>query len=99
MLALPHTVRVLPAAHARNLPQQEYEIKKYEKFYSKGVLINHTKISTNEKISRYTVASYLVVHPVIALSLGKQYGEVPYNIMPKIFTNFHYLLSLVKFSY
>ena len=41
-------VQVLPAANARNLPQQAYEIIKNTKMYSRGVLVNHTKNSTIE---------------------------------------------------
>ena len=45
-------VRALPAAHARNLPQQAYEFKN-TKIYSKGVLADHTKISTNKNFPLY----------------------------------------------
>ena len=47
-------VRVRPAAHVRNLPQQEHTKLKLQNFILRGGFVNHMKISTNE-ISRYTV--------------------------------------------
>ena len=49
-------VRALPAAHERNLPQQEHTKLKSTKIYSKGDLVNHTNNSTNEIFSLYSVS-------------------------------------------
>ena len=54
MPVLPYIVRALPAAHAHNLPQQAYEIKKIRKFILRVFWIIIQKLAPT-KISHYTV--------------------------------------------
>ena len=55
MLVLPYTARKCERyqLHMRKISRSKHMKFKKSKIYSKGVLVNYTKISTNENFSLY----------------------------------------------
>ena len=59
MLALPHTTRKYERyqLRMRTISRSKHTKLKNTKIYSKGVLVNHTKISTNESFPLYGICT------------------------------------------
>ena len=59
MLALPHTTRKYERyqLRMRTISRSKHTKLKSTKIYSKGVLVNHTKISTNESFPLYGICT------------------------------------------
>ena len=64
MLALPYTARKCERSQLRMraISSRKHTKLKNTKIYSKGVLVNHTKISTNENIPLYSICVSVYEH-------------------------------------
>ena len=66
MLALPYTAQKCERyqLHMRAISRSKHtKLKKNTKIYSKGVLVNHTKISTNENFPLYSTWYTSLLYP------------------------------------
>ena len=57
MLALTHIAHIYYQLRMRAISRSKHTKLKNMKIYSKGVLVNHTKISTNENFPLYGISS------------------------------------------